>query len=303
MKLAQDELLKRINNKCKIKNYTFIKFINYISTTSNLLIKCNNDNHEWKVNYKSFIYYSTGCPKCARNLAYTKDELLKKINDKCEIKNYTLLDILEFKGNKTKIKLKCNKDNYEWYTDFHTFIDSDCGCKRCYGNIPLTKNEYMNNIHKKCLERKYTYLDLDKWVGNKTHIKLRCNNDNYEWKIRYDSFISNNIGCPKCADKSKYIEILDNKLNKLNIKFIKEKTYNNLKYINLLRFDYYLINQNALIELDGNEHKNKNSRTYFTDKIKEKYCIDNNLKLIRIDNKIVKNANINEILNKNNIIV
>lgn len=295
MKLTKDEILKKVNDKCKLKNYTFVDFIDFKSIKSYFILRCNIDNYEWKSCYKNFIYQDGCCHKCARNAPYTKDELLNKILEKCKTKDYTFLEMYNFIGNKTKFKLKCNKDNYEWKTDFHTFIDSDCGCKKCYGNISLTKKEYINNIYNKCLERNYTFLEICEWIGNKTKIKLKCNKDDNEWHIRYDSFITNNIGCPKCSNKSKYVEIFDYKLKELNINFIKEKTFENLKNINLLRFDYF-INENVLVELDGNEHKNKNSKTYFTDKLKENYCKENNIKLIRIKNKDVKNINLEKIL-------
>jgi very-short-patch-repair endonuclease len=295
MKLTKKEILKKIDEKCKLKNYTFVDFIDFKSIKSYFILKCNIDNYEWKSCYKNFIYQNGCCHKCAGNAPYTKDELLNIILEKCKIKNYTLLEMYNFIGNKTKIKLKCNNDDHEWKTDFHTFIDSDCGCGKCYGNIPLTKSEYMNNIYDRCLDRNYIFLEINKWIGNKTKIKIKCNNDDHEWYIRYDSFITNYIGCPKCADKVKFAEIFENKLKQLHINFVKEKTYENLKNINSLRFDYF-INEHILIELDGNEHKCKTNKVYFTDRLKEKYCKENNIKLIRIKNKDVKNIDINKIL-------
>jgi len=298
MKLEITEIRERIVNKCKLKNYTFIKYLDFNpSIKSYFILKCNVDNYEWKSCYKNFIYQDGCCHKCAGNLNYTKEELSKKILKKCTLKNYTLLDIYNFIGNKTKIKLKCNIDDHEWITNFHTFIDSNCCCKKCYGNLPLSKNEYMNNIYNTCLYRNYTFLNMNEWIGNKTKIKLKCNNDNHEWYIRYDSLITNCVGCPKCSNKVKYAEIFENKLKKLNIKFVREKTFNDLKNIKLLRFDY-LVNDKFLVELDGNEHKNKNNEVYFTDSLKEEYCNKHNLLLIRIDNKDIRNINIEDIIKK-----
>ena len=60
----------------------------------------------------------------------------------------------------------------------------------------------------------------------------------------------------------------------------------------LLRFDFYLIDKNVLIEADGQQHVDPNSPwssidQFERDKIKDKWCKDNNIVLIRIPYKRV----------------
>ena len=84
-------------------------------------------------------------------------------------------------------------------------------------------------------------------------------------------------------------------INKLleenNIKFETQKKFNNCKFKYKLAFDFYLIDFNILIEYDGIQHYKpveqfggEKSLKYLqnNDNIKTKYCIDNNIELIRI---------------------
>lgn len=82
-------------------------------------------------------------------------------------------------------------------------------------------------------------------------------------------------------------------LRELNIDFVREKTFKNLKCNGFLRFDFYFeINSIAFaIEYDGEQHRKPIK--YFggkdafeslkkRDEMKNKYCKENNIQLIRI---------------------
>ena len=73
--------------------------------------------------------------------------------------------------------------------------------------------------------------------------------------------------------------------------FKEQKTFDGCKYKRKLPFDFYLPEHNTLIEYDGKQHfkiiEYFDGRSWFMkrnhrDKLKNKYCIDNNIKLIRI---------------------
>ena len=67
-------------------------------------------------------------------------------------------------------------------------------------------------------------------------------------------------------------------------------TFDDCKNKNKLRFDFYLPDLNTIIEYDGEHHFKENkyfgegNLEYITvnDEIKNQYCIDNKIKLIRI---------------------
>jgi hypothetical protein len=110
-------------------------------------------------------------------------------------------------------------------------------------------------------------------------------------------------GCNNSTGENKIKRYLTLK----KIKFTQEKSFADCKAIKVLHFDFYVehTNKNFLIEFDGQAHFKSceglgNYKGYETsvlhDNIKNKYCIKNNIKLLRISyneideiNKILDN--------------
>jgi len=80
-------------------------------------------------------------------------------------------------------------------------------------------------------------------------------------------------------------------LDKYSIKYKKEKTFPKCKNKKVLKFDFYLVNYNICIEYDGEQHfkPNKLIGVKIHDEIKNKYCLDNNIILLRISYTEQKN--------------
>ena len=87
-----------------------------------------------------------------------------------------------------------------------------------------------------------------------------------------------------------------------NILFEKQKRFSDCRDKNPLPFDFYLPEYNMCIEYDGRQHfepvnfggglqetKDNFQLTNRHDKIKTQYCIDNNIKLLRIPYTELKN--------------
>ena len=93
-------------------------------------------------------------------------------------------------------------------------------------------------------------------------------------------------GCVQSRGEETIADFLSNN----NITFSKEYSFGDLKRKNRLRFDFAIFNNNilqCLIEFDGVQHFNKKNGFYNeeiveNDKAKDKYCLDNNIKLFRI---------------------
>ena len=115
----------------------------------------------------------------------------------------------------------------------------------------------------------------------------------YQWECQCDcgNIISTSITYLKngntkscgCQKESLGEELIKNILIKENILFEREKKFNDLKN---LRFDFYLPSFNILIEFDGLQHYKKTNYTTLSmlehDKIKNEWCLKNNIKLFRI---------------------
>ena len=102
-----------------------------------------------------------------------------------------------------------------------------------------------------------------------------------------------NCGCETLLHNSKGENKIRQLLTDNNIIFEREKTFDDLKLPSggKLRFDFY-VNNHYVIEYDGEQHYKSNKsgwstkenliKTQENDKIKNQYCFDNNIPIIRI---------------------
>ena len=85
-----------------------------------------------------------------------------------------------------------------------------------------------------------------------------------------------------------------------NINYKNQKSFNDCIFKRKLYFDFYLEDYNLCIEYDGRQHfvsveifggDKAFIDTKIRDEIKTKYCLDNNINLLRINHKSYKNIN------------
>lgn len=120
-------------------------------------------------------------------------------------------------------------------------------------------------------------------------------------------FKQGKIRCNSCTNKDSELESLVSKwLDENKINYVREYKFSNCKDKRCLPFDFKIeINgEIRLIEIDGIFHYEKqyNDSKRFElqqkhDKIKNEYCIRNNIKLLRIPYWEFKNNNYKNILN------
>lgn len=103
-------------------------------------------------------------------------------------------------------------------------------------------------------------------------------------QVRINDLKSGNTLSCGCLKESKGEQIICKILEISNIKYEREKT---IPELGKLRFDFYLPNFNTFIEFDGPQHYNKKDKyasqtLWNNDKLKNKWCLENNCTLIRI---------------------
>lgn len=115
-----------------------------------------------------------------------------------------------------------------------------------------------------------------------------------ETDIDVSSLISGHTRSCGCNHRSKYEEFIHDYLTSLNIQFEEEKRFpdcKNSKCSDMLPFDFYIPNLNKIIEFDGEHHfspikswrgEEKFKLTQKNDAIKNKYCMEKNIDLLRI---------------------
>lgn len=137
--------------------------------------------------------------------------------------------------------------------------------------------------------------------------KCDCGNYKYVGSNSLSQGLTTSCGCLKSKGEQKIQELLKNN----DIRFYREYVFNDCinKETNAkLRFDFYLPDYNCCIEYDGSQHfmysdKGWNTKEHFLhtkklDGIRNQYCIQNNILLIRIPYTDFDKININYILDR-----
>lgn len=128
------------------------------------------------------------------------------------------------------------------------------------------------------------------------------------YKTTWASFTTNKVDrCPKCSKKkSQYALMTEEYLSSCGYSFKDEFTFSDCTDISLLYFDYIVFGQNnfVLIEVDGQFHyenpfdENLLVDQQRRDKIKNDYCSQNNIVLIRIPYWEYESNNYKKIIKK-----
>jgi len=227
------------------------------------------------------------CPNCSINKKSNSINFIKKSKDIHGDKyNYSLV---VYMNAKSKVHIICPIHGvFSQKPNDHL---SGFGCKKCGTDktnkkLLSNKNEFINKS-KKIHGDKYDY-SLVNYINAKTKVKILCSKHGIFEQT--PQIHLRGCGCPICKE-SKGEKGIRNLLNEKNIKFEYQKKFSECKYVNSLNFDFYLPEYNICIEFDGEQHfklverwggKNGLKKRQIRDSIKNEYCKNNNIRLIRI---------------------
>ena len=134
---------------------------------------------------------------------------------------------------------------------------------------------------------KYQYIKPNQFRGYRQKITIIC--PKHGIFIQQVQSHLNGAGCSKCANEgSKDVKIIQKYLQNQNIIYKTEKRFKDCRNKLPLPFDFYLPEYNICIEFDGIQHfkptygEEKFKQRKINDSIKNKYCKENNINLIRI---------------------
>jgi very-short-patch-repair endonuclease len=184
------------------------------------------------------------------------------------------------------------------------------GCLKCKGKkFSASMNRKYSKIFIEKARQihgdKYVYLK-ENYVAMRKNMKINCKKHGEFEQLPYNHLMGK--GCKFCNNSHGETKI-ENFLIKNNFIFEREKTFENCRNKEKLPFDFYLEKYNLIIEFDGEQHFRPmgyfggNSKLLYTqqnDIIKNEYCLNNNIRLIRIPFTEVDNV---EIILKNELIV
>jgi DNA-directed RNA polymerase subunit RPC12/RpoP/very-short-patch-repair endonuclease len=270
-------------------DYSMVEYINNYTNIRIICYKCGKIFTQTPKNHLK----GCKCSYCSNKIVNTETFINKAKLIHNDSYDYS---IVEYEHSKNKIDIICIKHGLFKQTPNEHL--SGNGCPVCRGGVLISKESWLQKVYDVHYNL-YDYSLVD-YINTQTKVKIICKthgifeqkpNDHQQGK-----------GCPICKLSKGELKIklwlTDN-----NITFSQQHKFDNCKgRYNTLPFDFYLPEHNTCIEFDGKQHfeivhrskdKNKNSETFIqtciNDNIKDKFCNDYNIHLIRISYLEYKN--------------
>jgi hypothetical protein len=306
-KLTINEFIDKANRIHKNKyDYSKSKYVNARSDVTVICLKHGNFSQNAHVHLKGH-----GCPKCANEFvgklfATNTTEFINAAN-KIHNNKYDYSKIV-YKNKNEKITIICKIHGaFSQTPNNHLHCH---GCPKCsFENTAKLKSMKFSEFYSKSCnvhKNKYRYSN-ENFKNRNSKISIECKSHGIFVQLANDHL--NGSGCPKCNLSKGEIKI-ETWLEENNILFIPQHKFDDCKNPKTnykLKFDFYLPKNNIVIEYDGFQHFNRwgfnnIEDIQFRDNIKNEYCRNKNMKLIRIPYTEIKNINgilVKEILNTN----
>lgn len=300
-----------------------------IKSTLDKFISNANEIHNKKYDYSNVIYKNNHskiiiiCPNHGLFLQTPGNHLCGKGCPKCKNEKLKIIKLSNISDFICKANIKHNFNyNYEKYIYINAHTDgiivcnvclcdftqspnthlNGSGCPYCYGNLKLTKDEFVRRAVK--IHNDYNY-DNFNYINANIKSNIICPK-NHVFEQTPSKHLQGH-GCPLCKRSKGELKIISF-LYKYNIEFKCQKTFDdcrNPKTYHKLKFDFYIPSKNLLIEYDGRQHFNVGlyswnditlKYTQYKDQIKTYYAKKNNINLLRIS--YVKFNKIEQILSE-----
>lgn len=265
---------------------------------------CSKDKrHMWTSSVVNRAYKGHGCPICSNQLivagindfATLQPELLKEWNyDKNDIDPTSISQ-----STAKKVWWTCRKDKrHSWQASLNKRVSKNTGCPICANKIIIAGiNDFATEFPEIALEwsPKNKIKPTEVSSGSKKQVLWKCTKCSKEWKSAVH--VRKDFCCPRCRE-SKGEKLISEYLESNNITYQSQYRISECRDNKPLPFDFAVFDSNGLkmlIEYDGIQHYEEvsfsndkslgeeNLKTVKKhDLIKDKYCIDNGIKLVRI---------------------
>jgi len=260
--------------------------VEYVSNGSKVEIICPIHGI-FEIRPNDHLSKKVGCNKC-NNASISKSNNVKKnIIERFNIIHNFKYDYSysEYSRTDSKIKIICPTHG-EFLQSPHHHLNG-VGCQKC-GNVYKPTTEEFIEQSLKIHGNSYDYSKV-KYKNNTTKVEIICLIHGM-FEVRPNDHLNKKSGCPICK-LSKGEILIKQFLEDNEIEYIREKTFNECVFEKKLRFDFFIPTQNMCIEYDGEQHYNSLECfggdelfeiTKKRDKIKNDFCVNNKINLIRI---------------------
>lgn len=242
--------------------------------------------YKWKIKPND-ILNGHRCPKCNNTLQWDTHKLALYIENVSH-GEYKLLG--EYTGMLKPVAIRHKKCGTTFMMQPESFKTGH-RCRKCAAKETGTKLKISDSDF---YSRVYTLLGHDYEVSGYTSrnesVQVKHKKCGNTWYTVARNLLSGS-GCPFCKS-SRGERYISNWLRKKSIQYVYQKKFADCKDQRPLPFDFYLPKLNLIIEYDGRQHFHK-SDDFFGgsdgyqirhkhDLIKNQYCKDNNINLLRI---------------------
>lgn len=296
-KLTIDEVIRKAR-LVHGDRYDYNLFDDYTDNNTKIPIRCLVEDHGIFKQTVGNHNRGQGCPKCAviksgELYRHTIPELILKFKE-VHGDRYDYNEILEYKNLKDKVPIRCLVEGHGIFLQSASHHAQGSGCPKCKTDISRVR--FVSN-------KEQFVIDCNKVHGNRyDYDKLIYNNSDTKVEIicRIHGVFTQTPGnhktghgCPKC-NSSIGEQRIENWLIENRINYKPEQRFYDCRDKNPLPFDFYLVDLNICIEYDGEQHfksverfggDKKFEQLQHHDRIKDKYCKDEGIRLIRISYK------------------
>ncbi|AUT06224.1 hypothetical protein SPSF3K_01499 [Streptococcus parauberis] len=283
-KIVTHEMFLESIKKSKNKNLEILG--KYVNAKTKIPVRCKKCGKQWE-KIPLGIKNGQGCMDCRiKNSIKTNNEFTKEVKmiwgDK-----YIVLDV--YKNSKEKVVCKCSECGNEFKISPVKLISKDRprGCPNCKSKKTADRCRKELSVFKNEIGNDFEVLTEYKNARSKIIIKhLKCGR---KFETLPDGFLKSKL-CKYCG-KSLGEDKIRKFLEKNGVEFIEQYKINECRDKMPLPFDFFLPKEKILIEYDGIQHfkkipffDGKYGYDYIKkhDEIKNNYCSENDLELIRI---------------------
>lgn len=260
----------------------------FITMKSKIKMKCNIHNEVFYKEPDKVLNRSQHCRKCgreriAKSRRLDNDEFEVKFYKHRESKEFQLLS--DYRGDRESIWI-LHKVCGERFCTTPSSVWNSKGCPLC-NDVRKTTDQFIVEV-KQLVGEEYTV--LGQYSNCYTHIRMKHNDCGHEWELMPNSFLQGSR-CPKCKS-SKGEGRVSNYLS-LHCEYATQYKIEDCRLQLPLPFDFY-IPDSILIEYDGEQHftvinnfgrespLKEFEKQVRRDSIKNQYCVNNDIPLIRI---------------------
>lgn len=254
------------------------------STKMTFRCKCGNTFERRWNNVKDLHQFScTICvPPSVKKSTSTFIQQLTEINPTITVQG-------QYISSKTKIAVSCDTCGYKWSARPNDLLGRK-GCPNCAGTMRKSHAAFLQQVQE---IHGVAIVVLTEYLNRRTKIGLQCCICKQRWKTLPDTLLKGG-GCPNCAS-SKGEKQINCLLAELDVPFKAQYRFPDCRNKKPLPFDFAVLDSSQspilLIEFDGIQHfepveyfggQSGFERTQQNDSIKNAYCCDHSIPLLRI---------------------